>query len=77
LFLRLHVKPTQLGPIDRVSSSLAKQPFFEPQPSLQDSARLHSVFICLDFAAVVFLTEQGRQPCVQPGGLGSSIYAPQ
>jgi hypothetical protein len=44
------------------SSSSAKQPFFEPQPSLQDSARflyswkLHCpIFTSLDFATVMFL----------------------
>jgi quinol-cytochrome oxidoreductase complex cytochrome b subunit len=34
-------------------ASLAKQPLFEPQLSLEDSARLHPVFTSLDFATAI------------------------
>jgi hypothetical protein len=52
---------------------IAKTALFEPQPSLEDSARFvlsweldHSVFTSSDFATVFLFTEQGHQPCVQP-----------
>jgi hypothetical protein len=36
-------------------SSLVKQPFFEPWPSVEDSARLdHPVFTTFDFAIIYF-----------------------
>jgi hypothetical protein len=43
---------------------IAKQPFFEPEPSLENSARFDSVFTSLDFTAIIFFTEQGCQPCI-------------
>jgi hypothetical protein len=38
---------------------IGKTAFFEPQPSLEDSSRLHPVFTSLDFTTVHFFTEQG------------------
>jgi hypothetical protein len=36
------------------NSILGKTALFEPEPSLEESARLHPVFISLDFATVIF-----------------------
>jgi hypothetical protein len=50
---------------------IGKTALFEPLPSSENSARLVyssviPVFISLDFTTVIFFTEQGRQPCIQP-----------
>jgi hypothetical protein len=38
-----------------------KTALFEPQPSLEDSAREHRANSSFDFATIIFLGEQGRQ----------------
>jgi hypothetical protein len=45
---------------------IGKTALFEPQPSLEYSARFHPVFTSLDFATIIIFTEQGLQPCIQP-----------
>jgi hypothetical protein len=53
---------------------IGKTAIFEQQPSLKDSARLNPVFTSLDFVTVIlFLTEQGLQPCVQLPSLEVSV----
>jgi hypothetical protein len=54
------------------SSSLAKEPFLSyslAQMVLPD----HSLFTALDFAIIISLTEQGREPRVQPPSGGSDL----
>jgi hypothetical protein len=52
---------------------ICKRALFEPQPYLEDSARLHPVVSSLNFATIFFFTERGRQPCVQPPNLEGQI----
>jgi hypothetical protein len=60
-------------------SSSAKTAFFEPQPSLEDSARFHPVFTSLDFATIIFLQSKvvSLESNPRPGGPGLSIYVTQ
>jgi hypothetical protein len=51
---------------------------FEPKSSLVDSARLHPVFICLDFATVFFLLIKVVSLASNPqqGGPSPCTYVP-
>jgi hypothetical protein len=54
-----------------------KTALFEPQPALEDSARLHGIFTSLDFATLFFFSQSkvvslASNP--QPGGPGPCIY---
>jgi hypothetical protein len=51
---------------------------FEPQPSLENSARFDPVFTSLDFAAIIFLQSKvvSLAPNPQPGGPDPCIYVP-
>jgi hypothetical protein len=57
---------------------IGKTALFEPQHSLEDSAIFEQVFASLDFARIIYFTEQGHQPCTNPqsGGPGPCIYVP-
>jgi hypothetical protein len=58
---------------------IGKTALFEQQPSLEDYARLHPDFISLDFATIIFFTEQvvSLASDSQPGGPGLCIYVPR
>jgi hypothetical protein len=60
---------------------IGKTSFFEPKPSLEDSARFfyswresdHPIFTFLDVATIIFYTQQGHQPCVQSSNLEDQV----
>jgi hypothetical protein len=64
LMLYFHLCPFLIRVSIIIIIIIGKTSLFKPQRSLQDSARLLPVFTSLDFATVILLTEQNRQPCV-------------
>jgi hypothetical protein len=80
------MKPILKAFIISSSSSTSKIAVFEPQPSLEDPARIvyyvrPSGFHFFGFRKSIFLRGQGCQPCAQPppppGGPGPCSYVPQ
>jgi hypothetical protein len=63
--------------MNKVIIIIGKTAHIEPQPSLENSARLHPVF-ALDFAARIFLKSKVFSLASNPksGGPGSCIYVP-
>jgi hypothetical protein len=41
----------------KIITTIGKTALFEPQPSLEDSARLHPVFTSLDFVTIVLFKQ--------------------
>jgi hypothetical protein len=65
--------------LGRIIIVFGETTLFEPQPSLEDSARFDPVFTSLDFATIIFSESEvvSLASNSQPGGPGPCIYAPQ